>query len=203
MKRIVIAMCIAAGAALVWDRVDLENFKNRPTSKALNKVEAPVVPIAVEPVRITCEGCNVQEQMALDAFQDQGITDRLALAALMGNVKQESKFIANICEGGARIPYEQCYRGGYGLIQWTTVNRYDGLGHYAKNKSCNPSTTKCQLGYLFTEYQWKKVAPYMKQGGKTIEWYMQHAYKWLGWGVHGARTDYAYDYSRMLVPSQV
>ena len=147
-----------------------------------------------EGARITCESCSVQEQMALEAFQKRGITDKNALAALMGNIRQESMFTANICEGGARIPYERCYSGGYGLIQWTTVGRYDGLGRYAKNNQCNASTTECQLGYLFTEYQWKKVEPFMKREGQSIEWYMKHAYTWLGWGIHGARTDYAYNY---------
>jgi len=170
------------------------------TTPALARTKDPTIkPIPVE-TDITCPECSIQEQMALKAFQDKGITDRLALAALMGNIQQESKFIANICEGGARVPYERCHRGGYGLIQWTTVGRYDGLGRFAKLNSCNPSTTECQLGYLFTEYQWKRVEPFMLRKGNTIEWYMQHAYKWLGWGIHGARTDYAYDYARMFAP---
>mgnify|MGYP001177697278 CR=1 FL=1 len=146
----------------------------------------------------TLEGASVQEQMALKAFQDRGITDRLALATLMGNLKHESQFKPDICEGGARVPYEQCGTGGFGLIQWTTVNRYDGLGRYAKMNECNPSTTECQLGYLFTEYQWKKIEGYMKTPGKSIEWYMQKSYIWLGWGIHGHRTDYAYDYARWM-----
>ena len=173
-----------------------------PTPEPMEQVDVTEdegTPIAVNPY-ITCPECNVQEQMALKAFQDRGITDRYALAALMGNVKQESKFIANICEGGARVNYEQCRRGGYGLIQWTTVGRYDGLGRYARANSCNASTTECQLGYLFTEYQWKKIEPYLKRGGNSIEHYMQHCYKWLGWGIHGARTDYAYDYTRQFSP---
>ena len=146
----------------------------------------------------TCDGCTVQELMALEAFQDRGITDKLALAALMGNIKHESRFVPDICEGGARVPYHHCHRGGFGLIQWTTVGRYDGLGRHAKLNECNPSTTECQLGYLFTEREWKKVERHMKTPGKTIEWYMKHAYTWLGWGIHGARTDYAYNYARML-----
>ena len=150
-------------------------------------------------VQKDCVGCNVQEEMALKAFQDRGITDRLALSTLMGNIKHESQFKPDICEGGARVPYEQCHTGGFGLIQWTTVNRYDGLGRFARNNNCNPSTTECQLGYLFTEYQWGKVEPKMKTPNQTIEWYMKHAYTWLGWGIHGARTDYAYNYARMLV----
>jgi hypothetical protein len=162
------------------------------------QIETPVEIEVVEYTGWTCEGCTIQERMALEAFHARGITDKNAIAALMGNIKQESKFIPDICEGGARIPYEQCYSGGYGLIQWTTVNRYDGLGRHARNMGKSPSTTEVQLSYLFTEYQWKQVEPYMKTPGKSIEWYMQHAYKWLGWGVHGARTDYAYTYAREL-----
>ena len=198
------------GASLAWDvdtskrleKVEPTTTNWMDTERVIEEVivEEEVTPIPVEPLFITCEGCSVQEQMALKAFQERGIRDRFALAALMGNIKQESRFIANICEGGARVPYENCYRGGYGLIQWTTTGRYDGLGLYAKNYSCNPSTTECQLGYLFTEYQWKNVEPYLKREGNSIEWYMQHTYKWLGWGIHGARTDYAYDYTRRFSP---
>ena len=169
---------------------------------ALASRETPVeTPVEIEVEKYTgytCEGCTIQEQMALDAFHARGITDKNAIAALMGNIRQESKFIPDICEGGARVAYEHCYTGGYGLIQWTTVNRYDGLGRHAKNLGLNPATTEAQLSYLFTEYQWQRVEPYMKTPGKSIEWYMQHAYKWLGWGIHGARTDYAYNYARML-----
>jgi len=141
---------------------------------------------------------SIQEQMALAAFQERGITDRLALAVLLGNVKHESQFKPDICEGGARVPYENCHTGGFGLIQWTTHNRYNGLGNFAKKYDCNPSTTECQLRYMFNEVQWQSIEKYMKTPGKTIEWYMEKAYIWLGWGVHGHRTDYAYDYARWL-----
>lgn len=210
MKKLLLGAALVAGV-LAWD-VDTTQRLNKiePTSTTNWMdtqpqveevvVEEEVTPIAVEPLTITCEDCTVQEQMALAAFQERGIKDRFALAALMGNIKQESRFNANICEGGARIPYEHCHRGGYGLIQWTTVSRYDGLGRYARSNECNPSTTECQLGYLFTEYQWKSVEPYLMREGNSIEWYMQHTYKWLGWGIHGARTDYAYNYNRMFTP---
>jgi len=169
----------------------------------------PINPEKVEQIEVVpattykwvCETCNVQEKMALKAFQDRGITDRLALATLMGNIKQESLFKADICEGGARVPYEQCHSGGYGLIQWTTANRYRGLGDFCKKYGCNPSTTEGQLRYLFNEYQWTRSEHIFKTPGKTIEWYTKHgAYPWLGWGIHGLRTDYSYDYSRQLTP---
>ena len=205
-KKLIAGLAVLVGACWYWDYKQTEDFESKRVLKTAPVEEVKVdvsetqgTPIAVTPY-ITCPECSVQEQMALKAFQDKGITDRYALAALMGNVKQESKFIANICEGGARVNYENCHTGGYGLIQWTTVSRYDGLGRYATANKCNPSTTECQLGYLFTEYQWQRVEPYLKQGGKSIEHYMQHCYKWLGWGVHGARTDYAYDYARQFSP---
>ena len=191
---LVAACCLVASTApsKVEDKEILTVLKETPVEVAETTKEEP------ETVIITCESCTVQEQMALAAFQKRGITDKYALAALMGNIKQESMFLPDICEGGARIPYERCYTGGYGLIQWTTTGRYDGLGRYADSKKCNPSTTECQLGYLFTEYQWKQVEPYMKTPGKSIEWYMRHAYRWLGWGIHGNRTTYAYEYLKAL-----
>ena len=156
--------------------------------------------ILVIPHTFTCPDCTIQEKMALKAFQEQGITDRYALSALMGNIKQESKFIPDICEGGKRVSYNRCYSGGFGLIQWTTTGRYDGLGRYAKINNCDPSTTQCQLGYLFTEREWKMASPGFKTPGKTIDQYMVNAYTWLGWGVHGSRTEYAYNYTRMFSP---
>ena len=170
--------------------------------KTVIKVEESkeIVKIPVIPHTFTCPECTIQEKMALKAFQEQGIDDRYALAALMGNIKQESKFTPDVCEGGARVPYNKCHTGGFGLIQWTTTGRYDGLGKYAKINKCDPSTTECQLGYLFTEREWKLAAPGFKTPGKTIDQYMVNAYTWLGWGVHGKRTDYAYDYTRMISP---
>ena len=51
--------------------------------------------------------------MSLNNFKEKTkISDRNALATIMGNIKQESRFISNICEGGARVPYDRCHRGG-------------------------------------------------------------------------------------------
>ena len=62
--------------------------------------------------RLICKGCNEHENAALDYFQDRGIKDRNALATIMGNIKQESMFVPNICEGGGRVSYNSCW-GGY------------------------------------------------------------------------------------------
>lgn len=142
---------------------------------------------------------TTNEKKVMKALQSRGIEDKNALATVMGNIKQESKFHSNICEGGARVSYHSCYTGGYGLIQWTTVGRYDGLGSHAYSKGMNPSTAEAQISYLFTERQWKSVEPYFMKPGGSIGYYMSKAYYWLGWGHHGARTSYSYDYARRMV----
>jgi len=91
----------------------------------------PPVEIPVVEYKTTwkCPGCTDNEKYVLQQLQEKTrISDRNALATIMGNIKQESKFIPNICEGGARVPYDRCYSGGYGLIQWTSLGRYNNLG---------------------------------------------------------------------------
>ena len=124
--------------------------------------------------------------------------DRAALATVMGNIRQESNFLPDICEGGARVPYERCLRGGFGLIQFTTVSRYNGLGNFAKKYGLNPSTLEAQLRWMVNEVEWIKFEPYLKGEGQSIEYYMRYAYNWLGWGIKGPRLQYAYDYYNRL-----
>ena len=143
------------------------------------------------------------EARVLAALQDRGITDQAALATVMGNIKQESRFHSNICEGGARIHYWGCTTGGYGLIQWTSQGRYDGLGHHAYNLGHDPSSVEAQVSYIFTERQWKGIEPSLKRPGQSINEYMDDAYKWLGWGHHGRRTDYAWEYYYDMQPTLV
>jgi len=149
-----------------------------------------------EPVAKTwrCPGCSVNEARTLEFLQERGINDRAALATVMGNIRSESRFITNICEGGARGPYETCRRGGFGIIQWTTVNRYRGLGNFCKKYGLNPNSIEGQLRYMVNEVQWTHYELYLKGEGQSIEYYMRHAYTWLGWGIKGARSQYAYDY---------
>jgi hypothetical protein len=148
--------------------------------------------------RIACRGCNANEQKTLDFLQSRGIKDRHALATVMGNIKQESMFVSNICEGGARIPYGSCRSGGYGIIQWTSSNRYYGLGSFANRYGGNPSNIDTQLRYMVTEPQWRRIEPALKAGGNSVNGYMRHAYSWLGWGIHGARTHYSNGYLNRL-----
>lgn len=187
------ALTSVAGAATLSDILDgmeADNIKEVTVIKEES--------MQAKEVRFTCDNCTENEKIVLDFFQDYGIKDKYALATLMGNIKQESMFITNICEGGARVPYHQCGSGGYGLIQWTSPSRYHGLGRHAREIGGNPSTLKTQLSYLVTERPWKMAEAKFKTPGQSIGYYMNGAYTWLGWGIHGNRTLYSNQYVNRL-----
>ena len=149
--------------------------------------------------RWVCEGCTENEREVLEFLQDRGIKDKVALAVVMGNIKQESKFHTNICEGGARVPYHHCHSGGFGLIQWTTHGRYTGLGQFARRYGGDPTELNTQLRWMVNEREWTKVEHIFKTPGLSVDGYMNAAYRWLGWGVHGNRTHYSNQYLNRLV----
>jgi hypothetical protein len=160
-----------------------------------------VVPEKPKVKRLVCKGCNSNESRTLEFLQSRGITDKNALATIMGNIRQESTFHPNICEGGARIPYQSCRSGGYGLIQWTNAPRYLGLGNHAARIGASPSSLDAQLDYMLHESDWMMIENQMKTPGKSINDYMRLASRWIRWGHHGARTDYAYNYANKLILS--
>ena len=150
--------------------------------------------------RWVCEDCTENEKIVLEFLQEErGIKDKVALSVIMGNIKQESKFHPNICEGGARVPYHHCHRGGFGLIQWTTLGRYTGLGRFANRLGGDPTDIHTQLGWMVSEVEWRKVEHIFKTPGLSQDSYMNAAYRWLGWGVHGERTTYSNQYINRLV----
>tara|TARA_E500000318_G_scaffold103508_1_gene108610 strand:+ start:2172 stop:2792 length:621 start_codon:yes stop_codon:yes gene_type:complete len=183
----------AAPLSDILDEMETENTKE----ELVQEIQEQEI-VADKGPRWVCENCNENERVILAFFQDYGITDKYALATLMGNIQQESRFTPNICEGGARVPYHRCHSGGYGLIQWTTSGRYRGLGRHARQIGGDPSSLKTQLSYLVTEREWKAAEPRFKTPGKPIGYYMNGAYTWLGWGIHGNRTHYSNQYVNRL-----
>ena len=177
----------------------INEIKNPPpVDVSVNKENA--IELEVVEKKWTCPGCNKNEQYVLEQLQERTkIYDRNALATIMGNIKAESGFRPNVCEGGAIVPYEKCHRGGYGLIQWTSIGRYRGLGNFAKRYGCNPSALDCQVRYMINEPQFQKVLPEFEGGGQPVHQYMVGAYYWLGWGVKGHREHYSYNYTKKLV----
>ena len=168
-----------------------------------NATEAPEIqPLPVIPYEEAswkCEDCSPNEQYVLEQLQKHTkISDRNALATIMGNIKQESKFIPNICEGGARVSYRDCTRGGYGIIQWTSVGRYRNLGKFCTKYGCDPSSLEGQTRYMINESVFQRNLPEFEGRGKTVRQYMVPAYYWLGWGIKGPRETYAYQYTKKL-----
>jgi hypothetical protein len=166
-------------------------IREEPEAKVAILEAAPEKP---KEIRLICKSCNANEKIALDKLQDHGIKDPKAIATIMGNIRQESTFVPEVCEGGYRTGYHGCRSGGFGLIQWTSENRFLGLGRHARKIGGNPSSIHTQLSYLLEEGDWKMIEDRMMKPGKTIEDYMRLARKWIRWGHHGARTAYAYDY---------
>ena len=160
--------------------------------------------VSITPVKSIwkCPECTSEEKYVLEQLQEKtNIKDRNSLATIMGNIQQESKFIPNICEGGARVPYDRCHRGGYGIIQWTTENRYRGLGNFANRYNCDPSALDCQTRYMISESVFVKTLPSFEKSGYSVSHYMKPAYRWLGWGIKGKREIYSHQYTNKLVLS--
>jgi len=167
-----------------------------------SEVQPNAIPIKVEQYKPTWKltNGNDAEKYVLAQLQERTkITDRNALATILGNIKSESNFIPNICEGGARVPYNKCYSGGYGLIQWTSPGRYKGLGYFSVKYNCDPSTLECQTRYMINENIFQRYLPEFEGSGRTVSQYMVPSYYWLGWGIKGYREQYAYDYTKKMV----
>ena len=159
---------------------------------------APVVDYIAP--RWICPDCTHNEKYVLNELQNRtNITDKLALSTLLGNIQQESRFKPDVCEGGERMRYQYCKTGGYGIIQWTTPARYNGLGAFCNKFDCDPTTLSGQVRYMVNEEQFRILLPKMETRGKSIRQYMTDSYQWLGWGIKGSREHYAHDYSKMLI----
>tara|TARA_R100000734_G_C3286579_1_gene79178 strand:- start:161 stop:808 length:648 start_codon:yes stop_codon:yes gene_type:complete len=191
MRKLILGITILATASSTYASTKIENEVDKPT---------PIEVVEYVKPKWDCPDCNSNERYVLDKLQEYTkISDRNALATLMGNIKSESNFHADICEGGARVPYNQCHSGGYGLIQWTTISRYNGLGSFCDKYECDPSSLEGQVRYMVNENQFQKVLPEFEGGGQTVRQYMVPSFYWLGWGIKGYREQYAYEYSKKLV----
>ena len=195
MKRMTTALSMAAAATTAFAAYSA--MTSPPPVVTAPSVEPPVIEYNLT---WKCEDCTPDEQYVLEELQKMtNITDRNALATIMGNIKQESKFISNICEGGARVSYTECKSGGYGLIQWTSIGRYKGLGNFCAKYICDPSSLEGQTRWMINEPIFQRVLPQFEGGGQTVSYYMKPAYYWLGWGIKGNREIYAYDYTKKMV----
>ena len=200
-----ISLIFLAGAACSYPSMgEIENppyaiIEEDVSKKSVEDFE-DVIQLEVQEKFWTCPSCSYNEQYVLRAFQEErNIRDKNSLATLMGNIKSESNFIPNVCEGGARVSYKNCYKGGYGLIQWTSVGRYKALGTFCERYNCDPSSLEGQVRYMLNEAIFIRYLPEFQGEGREVAQYMVPAYYWLGWGIEGYRRQYAYDYTKKFV----
>ena len=199
MLKKILPLVLATSIPAACAYPSISEIKNPPAvDVTVNQEKA--VPIEVVEKTWKCPGCNDNEKYVLEQLQKRtNISDRNALATIMGNIKSESGFRPNVCEGGAIVPYKQCLRGGYGLIQWTTTARYNGLGKFCSKFNCDPSSLEGQTRYMINEVHFQKVLPEFEGHGQPIHQYMVGAYYWLGWGIKGYREQYAYNYTKKMI----
>ena len=191
---------VFVGATGIVSAFIIHNTNTPSLVTAPPPVDIPEVELKVPSWK--CPDCTTEEQYVLSTLQERTqITDKNALATIMGNIKQESKFISNICEGGARVSYTECKVGGYGLIQWTSIGRYKGLGNFCAKYVCDPSSLEGQTRWMINEPIFQRVLPVFEGHDQSISYYMRPAYTWLGWGIKGNREVYAFEYLDRLVLS--
>jgi hypothetical protein len=197
MKRTLALTALLGGSACAYPTI---GQIDAPPTVDVSVNEDKAIVLEVDNKTWTCPTCSTNEKYVLQQLQEKTrISDRNALATIMGNIKQESKFIPNICEGGARVPYNACHSGGYGLIQWTSIGRYNNLGKFAIKYGYDPSSLEGQTAYMINESVFQRYLPEFEGPGKTVSQYMVPAYYWLGWGIKGYREHYAYDYTKKMV----
>ena len=84
------------------------------------------------------------------------------------------------------------------MIQWTSKHRYDGLGTFCAKQNADPSSLECQTAYMIHELRFRDDLSSFLTNHQTVPYYMNAAYYWLGWGVHGNRTKHTYSFLNKL-----
>jgi hypothetical protein len=167
-------------------------------------------------------------QPIIDFFKGQGITDKKALAVILGNLQQESSLNPLACEsiGGPAPSLTSCtptktssgyWRTGVGILQWSNPNnvsgRRDQLFAYCNSKGLDVNALSSQLQFLITEWDWTKSDGAQKcfvTAGKqmgsapdnyklaTPNSYWYCAAYWTRWGSVGCRVTYASNWLNVL-----
>ena len=192
-----VSIALALGTA-VSSAAPLSRIEEATTLTPKPKVEK-VKKEEPKPTFLSCINCTAAELQTLRFFHKIGVEDKQALAMIMGSIKQESRFLPSVCEGGHITSWAGCTRGGFGLIQFTSAHRYYGLGNYAARTGQRPESMKTQLEYIVTEREWKQAERIFKQAGLSMHRYDYAGKVWLGYGIKGNRLYYAYDYAKRIV----
>ena len=175
-------MIPTASIATVGAAAALFAVYGMPSAPPVPVQESKVVELEVTPTAWTCPDCTENEQYVLAELQKHTkISDRNALAAIMGNIKQESNFVPNICEEEIEFLTTIAIAGVMVLFSGPPINRYNNLGKFCENYGCDPSSLEGQTRYMINESTFQKYLPEFEGRGFTVSQYMVPSYYWLGW----------------------
>ena len=126
-------------------------------------------PIAVEPYEKTWKLPNgtPAEQYVLAQLQEH--TESLIVMLLQRSwvtLNRKASLFLTYARRGNRVPYESCHSGGYGLIQWTSIGRYNNLGKFCEKYNCDPSSLEGQTRYMINENVFRRYLPEFEGRGK-------------------------------------
>ena len=132
-----------------------------------------------------CPTCTPAEQYVLKELQKQtNIKSRNAFRRFLETLNRKVTSVPSYARRGSRVPYDRCFasRWIYGIIQWTTESRYNGLGSFCKKYGCDPSSLAGQVRYMINENQFQTVLPEFEGGVDTVAQYMVPCYYWIRLG---------------------
>ena len=124
------------------------------------------------------------EKEVIRVLAHRGINEPNAIAAVLGNIQQESNFNPEALNAS---------EGSYGLMQWR-LGRRNRLNAYCQNLT----DIRCQLFFMISEQDWIEIEPMLKTPHQTIEYYNYAMKRYLRWGISGRRVEYAYKYLDIL-----
>ena len=155
-------------------------FIYKPSEPQREVVSAPVAVEYQTAKTWRCPSCSPEEKYVLKQLQEKTkISDRNALATIMGNIKQESRFISNICEEVLEFLTLVAIGVGMESSSGLPENRYRGLGLFAEKYGCDPSEFKCQTQYMINEPVFQKNLPRFEGAGQSVSQYMIPSYYWM------------------------
>ena len=96
--------------------------------------------------------------IVIGMLMQEGYTHDSALA-VAGNIKRESSFNTRVIEGGKIVEEgwrafdngAKTFKGGFGLVQWTTAGRVQRLQEYADENNLWVGSIRAQTGYMIQE----------------------------------------------------
>ena len=81
-----------------------------------------------------------------------------------------------------------------------TNGKQDATGKYGEIYSYRFRTSSLELSvcYIIHEMSLRKYLSPFQTNHQTVPYYMNAAYYWLGWGIHGNRTKHTYSFLTKL-----